>query len=827
MTLAELLRSSGVAAGEIATTLGSGMAAQPVAGLAGLLRGTGAVLKGKDFGPAARKAIESTQEAMTYQPRTDIGQRGVENVAKGIETVTDPIYENVIDPVGMKSPALGAGLAAGLELIGPRGKPKAMSKALRTDPLSPQGLIPGVEPLTPQQALTRSLVQQEQATNAASFTDRGVRYQYQPDNDLYEVNSLRHAEKHNSGDGPSQFSPYRSDPEMTRTQGDQGGIDRTQAGGAVENFTRMAEGQQAVADANRDVGNHRVNVGNIERNTQQAVIDELRGRRAALGDADINERVDLERAIFRAKRDQPIVAGDRNVYRQTENSTTPSPRYQSVAGQGSSSRVFDETDSPVMLRHADRGREQQQILVNALREQEAFGEFMNPEPSMPEPQPRWVQDMTRLPSNDSANFAGPSWWNEQLGLKRPKLEPDAMNRDAVAAFLEQARGEEGMFKFGLMPKEARTLEDFADAFSKRTGDRLDVERGASDRALDDYYDSDASQQYIKEPKEHGRGEVMRDRWGDYKQFEKTHESGDVPMYDESGNVKKIIDDEGNPTDNKKFALGGEPRRDSYGDQKYGFKKSRGGEPVYDERGNQKERKVENPDYESPPDENGGAEIRIGEGYITLNDYDSGYPTVDAMSASRGGGGTGELLYQTLLSDAVRNGYEVGSSSLTGDNAYRLLSNTLSNYARTGKNPRDVTNTAAGASTRLRGRAEGPELWRAEAEEAKRRVKNQDGDPNRLMFDGENFTIDGEAVDKGGIKDKLQELSPDIRSTKVGEKSLMRMAIFDWLRRASPEEAKAAATGWNKGNIFTGIGAGAVGLSSLLREDNQPDDAATQ
>ena len=133
MTLSELLRSSGVGAGEIVASLGSGMVAQPVAGLAGLLRGTGAVLKGKDFGPAARKAIDTTQEALTYQPRTDIGQRGLENVAKGIETVTEPVYEHVIDPVGMVSPAAGAAMAAGLEVVGPKGKPRGI-KPQRTDP---------------------------------------------------------------------------------------------------------------------------------------------------------------------------------------------------------------------------------------------------------------------------------------------------------------------------------------------------------------------------------------------------------------------------------------------------------------------------------------------------------------------------------------------------------------------------------------------------------------------------------------------------------------------------------------------------------------------
>ena len=156
MTLSDVLRTlrdSGTAATEIGGAIAGGMLTQPAAGIWGLAEGTTkGLMRGKPFGPAARKGIEDVQEAgnKIFAPKSDIGQRGLENVAKGIETVTDPIYEYGIDPIGMQSPALGAGLAAGLEFVGSKGKPKAtaLSKALREKPVGfdlPDAPLQGVD----------------------------------------------------------------------------------------------------------------------------------------------------------------------------------------------------------------------------------------------------------------------------------------------------------------------------------------------------------------------------------------------------------------------------------------------------------------------------------------------------------------------------------------------------------------------------------------------------------------------------------------------------------------------------------------------------------
>ena len=125
------LRETGVGAGEAALSLGSGMAAAPVAGIAGL----GQLVQGKGLG-AATARINKLREAMTYAPRTDIGQRGMENIGGAIEPIAAKLRENIADPVGERSPFLGAALVAGGEMLGPKGaKPRlAKPQAFVADP---------------------------------------------------------------------------------------------------------------------------------------------------------------------------------------------------------------------------------------------------------------------------------------------------------------------------------------------------------------------------------------------------------------------------------------------------------------------------------------------------------------------------------------------------------------------------------------------------------------------------------------------------------------------------------------------------------------------
>lgn len=150
------LREGAIGAGEVGLSLGTGMLAQPVAGLRGLFERSG---------EDAAKEIERTSQALTYEPRTDIGRRGLENIGYAIEPVLSKLREKIADPMA------GAGLIGMANLIGPRGaKPKQLT-------------LPGATLRTGAQEVAQALRAKRDALDAASFTDRLRR---QPEQD--EVN---------------------------------------------------------------------------------------------------------------------------------------------------------------------------------------------------------------------------------------------------------------------------------------------------------------------------------------------------------------------------------------------------------------------------------------------------------------------------------------------------------------------------------------------------------------------------------------------------------------------------------------------------------------
>lgn len=89
---------------EPAITIGTGMIAEPVAGLAGLAKAP--------FGShEAKEAVERTREAMTYQPRTEAGRKGLRAVGRFVEPAIAPLQraEKRLGEAGSKiSPAVGA-----------------------------------------------------------------------------------------------------------------------------------------------------------------------------------------------------------------------------------------------------------------------------------------------------------------------------------------------------------------------------------------------------------------------------------------------------------------------------------------------------------------------------------------------------------------------------------------------------------------------------------------------------------------------------------------------------------------------------------------------
>jgi hypothetical protein len=113
--------------GDTAATFGSQMVATPVAGLTGLVMnplspiGAAARLAGKVLGkevPSTADIVEGTQRALSYNPRSDVGQQAVETVSKPFTWFAGKANragEAVSDATG--SPALGAAVNTGIQAI--------------------------------------------------------------------------------------------------------------------------------------------------------------------------------------------------------------------------------------------------------------------------------------------------------------------------------------------------------------------------------------------------------------------------------------------------------------------------------------------------------------------------------------------------------------------------------------------------------------------------------------------------------------------------------------------------------------------------------------
>lgn len=122
------LRDIDRGAGGAAMSIGSGLAAQPIAGIAGLAQ----LLRGRGADEAAR-TVRDTQERFTYTPQTELGQRGLANIGKAVESVTEPIARNTVDPIGERWPLAGAAIVGAASVLDPT---KGAGRAARAVPKS-------------------------------------------------------------------------------------------------------------------------------------------------------------------------------------------------------------------------------------------------------------------------------------------------------------------------------------------------------------------------------------------------------------------------------------------------------------------------------------------------------------------------------------------------------------------------------------------------------------------------------------------------------------------------------------------------------------------
>ena len=803
----------GTGLGETALTLGSGALAQVPAGIAGIgdfLVNPESIRNPRHALERAAQRSEDTADYWTYSPRSDMGQRAVGNVGEGLHAVTEPLARYTVDPIGERSPALGAALLAGTNLIGPKGS-KGATRAAETaaehikpryDPGSFQQLIPGIEPLSLDEAHSRALREYQAAHQGMTFEDmnRGLRFEYDPDwrggGEHYTMDYIDPDSEHVVGkrqvgrisQRPVPFAALDVPSSRTVPKGEFSGEGTVQAEVGMENFQQMLERLARLRAAESEASAR----GEEAMNTRARDLDaQIHRRRALAEEPGINDeqRLTLQEEILRLSRQRSMDIGGRIV----EPTLTEAGMYTPLQWRDALGNEAT-TEARAYLHDRPGYFQIQKALVRRLRG---------------EPDPPVV----RRPRSEDTTL------QEVEGR-----DPNAMNREAVNSFLTGARANPELFQYGgEPPANVRSLEDFARHFG---------EKGDMDIGVDMSYGDSDEPSKIKTEKTHGRGEVMRDRYGDYKYV--THESGDSPMYDDRGNVKKIEKEKelaGPPEEGedyltgtkevKREAEGGELVYTDAGDPE--MKKSRGGEPVRDERGRVKEQWEDNPDYSGSEED--VATISSPHGEITVH-YDDP-ASITATSAGKKGGA---LLYQVALAHAAREGLQIGGGGLTDINSYRLLGNTLSNIARMGKNPRDVAGTSAGLAQRARGYAKGPEVWRADAEEARARLLARGTDPDRVKFDPENgYSVDGQPATPDDIKIKIDDLSPRAGSRGatggVGQKSLMRNAVFEWLRNATPEEAQKVAAKWPKewGPIFAGVGALGVGVGALQSGEQEKTD----
>ena len=168
--------------GEAALSIGTGMIAEPVAGLAGI---AGSVLPGPE-GQGAR-FVEGTREAMTYSPRSQPGQQAMDDFGRvmgpvgqafeSAEQFTGDIGYRVGGPVGG---AAGATIPAAVaEILGIKGTRQAKASALRRE-VEQQGanniLTPEVIRELERQGFERSVIDNIAAADPGQL-DRMARFQ--------------------------------------------------------------------------------------------------------------------------------------------------------------------------------------------------------------------------------------------------------------------------------------------------------------------------------------------------------------------------------------------------------------------------------------------------------------------------------------------------------------------------------------------------------------------------------------------------------------------------------------------------------------------------
>lgn len=863
-TLTDILRETP----EMVASVVTGMAGQAAGGWQGLakLATTGGNLD------EAVKAIHKAEDTVTYRPRSEGAQAGLQHVADVIEPINEFAREHVADPVGKYSPALGAALVAAPAALGPgevTTAAKAAAKAAGTAAKAGKAALRGVEATegaaAPVAASAGSLLRDR--LQAVGDAQRAYSADGSPANGtaLAEAQKALRLHREQRAAALRDTEPAEALPgstvDLARQRAGQDYRDAPEALPAAMRAVRIAEDSGIIGPGpspERDALFNRAFVaardriaagGNVDHansaahhaafSTPQAEAPRPVGaltpeHEARLAEVDPGGWMNMEgaqdpQAIAARARilTRRVLGGNDGEYNTDFLNMQDKLRYRMEANSGRGNGPFSGEDwipEPPVTRPAEAPPQQRAPLrlagqdYGATTRQDVLRQQKN---LLPNVDPGW-EHQTLIPGLEPLTPAqGAQQRARRLGVKTRILrEGDpAMNRDAVLAFYEGGRDNPEMFQYGVDPKRTgevgphASLDDYAAVYGRRAKADIDINYTGGEESYPE-----------PEPKRHGRGEPFRDEYGDYVMKKRTHEAGDVPVYDEHGDPKKVkvgLDEEGLPIKEKYEATGGEPVREGGrfgGSIKYDFKKTRRhGRPMRDERGDIKYEEPDYDNYDSGPEK---IEMRApGGGEIDVSDYGSGDASIYAGANT---GKYGSLLYQTLFNHASHAGERIGGGGLSHINQLRILSNANSNYARTGVNPRNVRGTDRGGLPEdawLDNYAEGPEIWRTESAEALKRATGHGGKPERMAFHPDTgFTLDGIPATPDELKGAFESMSPRVKTSGVGMKTLMRSAVFDWVRDAAPKEAAEVARNWGKkyGPLFGVAGVGLT-LQDVLRE----------
>lgn len=198
-----------------------------------------------------------------------------------------------------------------------------------------------------------------------------------------------------------------------------------------------------------------------------------------------------------------------------------------------------------------------------------------------------------------------------------------------------------------------------------------------------------------------------------------------------------------------------------------------------------------------------ARLKSKSGNLDIMHYESESPVIRSLNAGSQGkkSGMGKEFYQAAYNWAENNGKVIApDSGITEINDLRKTGNALSAQVRNGGRPVVEMNTS-----QLDGIQDVPALWKSEASIANSRLPEIKG----VKFDGKSFNKTDSEIEKL-IKSKNANFSKG-----VGTLTAKRAALYDWLKTASPEDAKKAASQWGGGSVFP------AGLL-MMRDDETTD-----